>query len=215
MSLGAAWEDDAEAWVALVRGEDRFFGPVADAFLELLRPPPTRALDLGCGEGRLGALLSERGYAVVGVDASPTMVRYARERHEALVADAAALPFADATFDVVVAFMSLHDMEDLEGVVREAARVLTRGGVFAIALKHPFLSAAGRRDDLDQATLTRPYLEPFVYEPRVGGRSVHRPLQDYAAALEHAGFLLETMRELAPAERPHLPGVLLIRAVQA
>jgi ubiquinone/menaquinone biosynthesis C-methylase UbiE len=215
VSLGAAWEENAEAWVALVRGEDNFFGPVAETFVELLPPPPARTLDVGCGEGRLGALLAERGYAVVGVDASPTMVRYAQERHEAFVADAAALPIADAHFDVVIAFMCLHDMDDLDGAVRETARVLVPAGRFCIALKHPFLSASGRRDDLDQATLTRPYHEPFVYEPRIGGRSMHRPVQDYAAALERAGFLIDTLRELAPADRPHLPGVLLIRAVKA
>jgi ubiquinone/menaquinone biosynthesis C-methylase UbiE len=215
VTLRQAWDEHAESWVALVRGHDEFFRGAAGALLELLPTPPSRTLDLGCGEGRLGALLAARGYDVVGIDSSPTMVRYAQERHEALVADAAALPFGDAQFDLVVAFMSLHDMDDLGGVVHESARVLARRGRFCIALKHPFLSASGRRDDLDEATLTRPYHEPFAYEPRIGGRSMHRALQDYAGVLERAGFVIEAIRELAPPERPHLPGVLLIRGAPA
>jgi hypothetical protein len=39
--------------------------------LDLLPPPPLRVLDIGCGEGRVGSELTERGYDIVGVDSDP------------------------------------------------------------------------------------------------------------------------------------------------
>jgi len=82
---------------------------------------------LGCGEGRLGPVLRSLGHRVVGVDASPTMVRLAAtcEVPElAVVADAAALPFCRSGFDLVVAYMSLHDIDRMPQAVAEIARVL-------------------------------------------------------------------------------------------
>ena len=73
-------------------------------------------LDLGCGEGRGGLALRERGHRLVGVDAAPTMVDLARETgayDEVHLADAAALPLDDGAVDLVVAYMSMHDIEDV------------------------------------------------------------------------------------------------------
>lgn len=214
MNLQAAWDANAEAWVKLVREEGTFFRTTAETFLELLPPPVSRILDLGCGEGRLGRLLVHRGDTVVGIDTSPTMVRYACERHEAVVADAAALPFADGSFDAVTSFMSFHDMEDVDAVAREAARMLTPSGCFCIAVKHPFISISGALALDELPKIVRPYLEPFVYTPNVGGQSVHRPLEAYAGSLERAGFLIDALREPRFAERPNLQLTLHLRAVK-
>lgn len=95
--------------------------------LDLLPPPGLRTLDLACGEGRLSRLLRTLGHQVAGVDASPTLVRLAADHDDAppaVLGDAGALPFADETFDLVVAYMSLHDIDDMPQAVAEAARVL-------------------------------------------------------------------------------------------
>jgi ubiquinone/menaquinone biosynthesis C-methylase UbiE len=70
------------------------------------------------------------------------MVELAQEHHPAVVADATALPFADEAFDLGVAYMSLMNMDDLEGAVRETARVLEPGGRFCVSVVHP-VAAAG------------------------------------------------------------------------
>jgi len=115
MSLQDYWDGQADAWAAFVRTDGHDVAHARLNFPEFLRllPPPGRAtLDVGCGEGRVGAELEQRGYRVVGVDSSPQMVELARERHEAVVADATALPFEDGSFDLALAYMSLMNMDD-------------------------------------------------------------------------------------------------------
>lgn len=91
-----------------------------------------RILDLGCGTGMFLEELSSRAEFVVGVDASPGMLRVAkgRAREAALVrADADALPFADGSFDAVVSVTLLQNLPSPSTTVREVARVLRLGGV--------------------------------------------------------------------------------------
>lgn len=111
------WEAEAQNWARLARTprldhshEDINLPP----FLDLLPGPGRRTLDLACGEGRLGRFLASLGHRVVGVDASPTMVRLAATHQQpepAVLADAARLPFPDEAFDLVVAYMCLHDID--------------------------------------------------------------------------------------------------------
>src|SRR3954468_19061006 len=80
-TMRTAWEANAEEWVAWARkpGHDSYWQFHRDVFRNLLPPPAGRAVDVGCGEGRLPRDLKSWGYDVVGVDGSPTMIRYARE----------------------------------------------------------------------------------------------------------------------------------------
>lgn len=203
-SLREHWDRQADAWAQFARrpGHDPFHDEFNwPAFLELLPPPPEgRVLDIGCGEGRGGTDLVRRGYRVVGVDFSPRMAEYARERHEALVADAAALPFADESFELVLAYMSLMNVDDPEAAVSEAARVLRPGGRFCVAILHPIF-AAGRRVD-GSLVIAGSYFEPEanVWESDREGIQVTfvdqgRPLERYARAFEEAGLLIERIRE--------------------
>src|SRR5918911_2798828 len=157
VTLRQAWEAAAEDWSDYVRaGRDPFFQVNLRAFLELLPPPRGATLDIGCGEGRLGAELEARGHRVLGVELSPMLAARARERHEVVEADAADLPFEDASFPLVVSFNSLMDMDDAAGAVREAARVLEPAGRFCAAIVHPFLSAGSG----EPFTIARSQLEP-------------------------------------------------------
>lgn len=58
-----------------------------------------------------------------------------------LPADAAAMPFADQSSDLVRACVSLPDIDDLDGAVSEIGRVLRPGGRLCPAVLHPFVSA--------------------------------------------------------------------------
>jgi len=89
-------------------------------------------------------ILGQRGHRMVGVDSALSLAKLARQTgayEDVLVCDAASLPFGDATFDLVIAFMSLQDMDNAASVVAEAARVLTPEGRMVSAFVHPFASA--------------------------------------------------------------------------
>jgi len=63
-------------------------------FMDAILPPGSRVLDAGCGPGRVGAVLHERGHTVVGVDADPVLIEAAEQDHPGprwLVADLAEL----------------------------------------------------------------------------------------------------------------------------
>ena len=134
MTFNEDWEREALNWAAWARtpGHDSYWRWSGPPFFELVPPPRRATLDLGCGEGRVARDLAARRHRVTGIDASPTLLELAREAHPEgryLLADAAALPFDDASFDLVVAFNSLMDVQDMPGAVREAARVLEPDGV--------------------------------------------------------------------------------------
>jgi ubiquinone/menaquinone biosynthesis C-methylase UbiE len=148
----------------------------------------------------------------VGIDASPTLVAHAGGADPGgafLLADAAALPLADASCDLVVAYNSLMDIADMEGAAAEAWRVLVPGGRFCVCVTHP-VSNAGRFDDAgpDAAfVITDTYFgrRPFeAVEERDGLTMTFRgwsyALEDYAGAFERAGFLIEMIREPVPEE---------------
>ena len=184
-----------------------------DQFLSLLPEASELTLDIGAGEGRLTRDLRRRGHRVIAADAAPALAAAAREADPTtmfVVADAAALPLADGIADLAVAFMSMHDIDDLHAAIREVARVLKPGGYLCAAIVHP-LNSAGQFDGDDPDADFRidgAYLRPSQYrdQPSRDGLSMtfvsaHRPLQDYAAALSDAGFLIQQIREPAVPER--------------
>ena len=206
MTLSDAWEARAQDWITWVRkpGHDSYDRYHRDQFLPLLGAPGRRTLDVGCGEGRLARHLAALGHRVVGIDASPTLIAAARELSPELelhVANAAALPLDDASFDRVVSFMCLHDVDDLDGAVREIARVLEPGGVACLAVVHP-LNSAGRFEKHGRFVIRGSYLDSFRYADAVQRdglamtfESQHRPLSAYFGALENAGLLVDALRE--------------------
>lgn len=212
--LGAAWEQNAALFVAWARkpGHDSYWQFHRDVFLELVPAPGRRTLDLGCGEGRLSRDLKALGHAMVGVDQSPTMLAAAAEGDpeiETHLADAASLPFAAGHFDLVVAFMSLQDVDDYRGAIGEAARVLESGGRLCLAIVHPFASA-GKFEDrtADSAFVVGgSYLDTSYYSDSVRRDgleiefvSAHRPIAAYVDAVADAGLLIERIREPAVPE---------------
>lgn len=87
-------------------------------------------LEVGGGEGELAERMQrELGAEVAFVDFSPRMVELARARAiDAQEGDVQRLPFADDTFDTVVAAWMLYHVPDLDAGLGEIARVLTKGG---------------------------------------------------------------------------------------
>ncbi len=91
---------------------------------------PRRVLEVGGGEGELAERMQrELGAEVSFVDLSPRMVELARARGvDAREGDVQLLPFADGSFDTVVAAWMLYHVPDLDAGLAEIARVLVQGG---------------------------------------------------------------------------------------
>ena len=225
------WEAEARNWAEFTRttGRDVAHEQInLPALLRLLPEPAGLTLDLGCGEGRTGRVMQSRGHRVAGVDAAPTMVWLAAGHESpepAVLADAAALPFRDEAFGLVVAYMTLHDMDRMPEAVAEASRVLDHGGRLVMAIPHPVNSAGSfqTRDADAPFTIAGSYLDPgpadWVLdrgEVRLTFHSEHRPLESYSRALESAGLLIEAIREPgAPDGRwQRIPLSLQLRAVK-
>jgi demethylmenaquinone methyltransferase/2-methoxy-6-polyprenyl-1,4-benzoquinol methylase len=107
-------------------GQDVRWRRRAVATLDL--PPGARVLDLACGTGDLCRELDEAGHRAVGVDLSQGMLEAASTDAPLVRADAARLPFRDATFDGVICGFALRNFVDLDTVFRACARVLRPGG---------------------------------------------------------------------------------------
>lgn len=109
----------------------RFVSDLGRGVLDLLDPQPgERILDLGCGDGALTAELVQRGAQVVGVDASPDMIRAAQNRGlDARVMPGEALTF-EQEFDAVFSNAALHWMLEVDEVIRGVKRSLKSGGRF-------------------------------------------------------------------------------------
>ena len=159
-TLDGTWRDPAKV--------DEYLGRVASlpprrageaCMTEVLPADPKRVADLGCGDGRLTALVLEARPGVtevVAVDSSPPMLARARERfagdprvhvqHGDLRQDVTAL----GDFDLVVSGFAIHHLDDARkrALFSEIARQLQPGGVFAnlevVASATPELHAAFR-----------------------------------------------------------------------
>ncbi|MGD9902677.1 MAG: ubiquinone/menaquinone biosynthesis methyltransferase [Vicinamibacterales bacterium] len=95
-----------------------------------------RVLDLACGTGDIAGRLAAPGVRVCGLDITPRMLQLARAKPAGAACswttgDMTALPFADASFDVVTTGYGLRNVPDLDGAIGEIVRVLKPGGRFA------------------------------------------------------------------------------------
>ncbi len=135
-------QHDAFVAARFDESEGRFKAEVASddvrvrAVIESLGPlEGRRVLDLGCGKGRFAGHLKDAGAEVFGLDLSAAMLAGAiglpRVR-----ASARRLPFADGTFDAVVAVEVLEHVGAVDAVLVEARRVLKPGGRLAIVDKN-------------------------------------------------------------------------------
>ena len=229
------WAGEAARWAAWARtpGHDAYWH-YRDAFFALVPTPGRATLEVGCGEGRVARDLAARGHRVTGIDVTRALTRLAAESGGGpryALADGAALPFATATFDLVVAYNSLMDVDDLPAVVQEIGRVLAPGGRLCACITHP-LADAGRfttREPEAPFVIETAYLARRPYEgtfERDGLQITFRgwcyPLDTYSRALEASGFLVEALREPEPAPTAptrmaryrRIPNFLMFRALK-
>lgn len=179
-----------------------------------------RALDLGCGSGASSRLLAKHGADVTGIDASKSLIDLAREREQRNprgvrydVTDAADLSiFDDASFDVVVANMSLMDIADAKSTIREVSRILRPSGRFVATLFHPcfqppdssswVIEVADKWTQIGRKVWRyRDEYEtrgPIFIDPPVESAQYHRSLSWYITMLIEAGMVVDAFDEPLP-----------------
>jgi SAM-dependent methyltransferase len=132
----------AEGWTRKAKTYDRLTGrATARLVVPLLEAAGvesgTRLLDVACGPGHLAAAAADKGAKPVGLDASEGMVAVARARYaeiEFQQGDAERIPFADASFDAVVAGFVVNHLPRPEQALAEFVRVVAPGGRVAVTV---------------------------------------------------------------------------------
>lgn len=233
------WDEEAPQYYrehgAFLGDADLVWGPerLREADARLLGEVAGRdVLEIGCGAAQGGRWVAGQGARVVATDLSTGMLGQARridaERGRGLplaCCDGAALPFADASFDIVfTAYGVIPFVADSGRVLREAARVLRPGGRFVFSTSHPVRWAFPDDPGPAGLTATSSYFDrsPYV-EVDAAGRALyaehHRTLGDRVREITAAGLVLvdlvepewpaghdETWGGWSPLRGRHLPG---------
>jgi ubiquinone/menaquinone biosynthesis C-methylase UbiE len=160
------------------------------------------ALDVGCGTGRLMRAFAKHGKAV-GVDTSLAMLEQSRRQDPAsdsadlVRADAFSLPFANASFDTVLALRFIFHFEDIETLFREVARILTLRGSFVF-----------------DAYIWSPRMQIAMNSARWGGKIYNHPSRKVEQIARALGFQIQ-IRETAFLFSPFIYRLLPLPMVRA
>jgi ubiquinone/menaquinone biosynthesis C-methylase UbiE len=106
--------------------------------------PPAGILDFGCGTGEIAAAIDKMGYQVTACDFAEEMMAVARSNYSntavkwvRLEPDWRLLPFADESFDGIVASSVFEYLDNVPQVAKELCRVLRPGGVLLLTVPNP------------------------------------------------------------------------------
>ena len=215
------WNESAAAWLSEIGGNgEGDWSRVAVLDAPMLARVDAggfkRALDVGCGEGRFSRMLQARGVETIGIEPTRALREAAEQRDpNGTYVDAVAekLPFKDASFDLVVSYLTLIDIPDYRTALREMTRVLNPGGSLLIANINSFITA-GNPDPLgwqrkEDGTPFHFAFDGYLEERAdwVAWREMrilnwHRPLSDYMKALLGNGLMLTHFDEPPAVEDP-------------
>jgi SAM-dependent methyltransferase len=210
--MNNGWDESARAWIALM-GEQGDWGRqhVLDPIM-LERVSARRfqcALDVGCGEGWFCRMLKARQIPSVGIDPTPDLIAHAKKLDPSggyYLARAELLPFPNASFDLVISYLTLIDIADFRKAVTEMARVLARDGTLLVANLNSFITSCptGWVRDQDGRYLYYPvnrYLDEFPEWIEGNGIRIenwHRPLASYMREFLDHGLVLTFFDEPVP-----------------
>ena len=208
--MDSGWDDSAQAWIdrqGLTGDWSRRFvlDPVV---LPLIRATGCKSvLDVGCGEGRLCRLLAKENLVCTGIDPTAALLARAQQldsESNYVEGRAEELPFDDSSFDLVVSYLSLIDIENYRRGIAEMCRVLKPGGAVMVVNLNG-LNTAGQatgwiKDDngVPQHYPIDNYLSEhfdWVSWSGIRIRNWHRPLNAYMKAFLECGLQLSFFDE--------------------
>lgn len=169
-----------------------------------------RLLEVACGQGRVARELARRGAALTGLDISAALLDKARAGEAAeplgiqyLHADVTSRGVLEGqVFDGVVCNYGLSDIDDLDGLLANVARLLRPGGWFVFSLLHPCFPGWGNDAPSSWPPDQGYYREGWWlasntgYRGRVG--SSHRMISTYLNSLAAHGLALDRAAEPPP-----------------
>lgn len=167
-----------------------------------------RVLDAGCGEGRFCRRLAKRGAITLGFDPIPELLSAASTRsgNAYVLARAEQIPLQSDSFDIVVSYLTLLDIEGFRSAIQEMVRVLRPGGSLVVANQNAFVTTnmSGWHKSPTGERLHFPvdrYLEERGEWTQWSGIRIlnyHRPLSAYLEAFLGQGLLLRRFLEPGP-----------------
>lgn len=184
---GPLWGARPADWAL---SEDQQVPTYEEALRRVGLKPGQLVLDIGCGVGAFLRLVAERGARPYGIDASEALVALACDRlpdADVRVGDMEALPWDDATFDLVTGFNSFFFANDFVAALREGGRVAKPSAPVVIQVWGPHA-----RNDLEAMNaVARPFFPPRPADaPREPDYSQPGVLEDIATCAgltpEHA-----------------------------
>jgi ubiquinone/menaquinone biosynthesis C-methylase UbiE len=206
------------------RGSDYQENLIIPEALKMLAPQRgEKILDVGCGQGVFCRELARAGAEVTGLDASEKLIKAARSRPSNIkyfTADATDLRiFPNASFDAVSCILAIQNMDPLDKIIGEMARVLRPGGALLLVMNHPCFriprqSGWGideqrklqyRRVDSYLSSQKIPIKMHPGADPNLLTWTFHRPLSEYFMALNSHGLAVTALAELA-SHRESKPG---------
>lgn len=216
MSKNTSWGNVAGWYDNVVNDDDSYqVKVILPNVMRLVLPNKgQKILDVACGQGFFSHALASTGASVTGLDISPELISIAKKQashnEEFHVFPAHNLSaFKDKSFDTVVCVLAIQNIENIQEVFREVARVTKTGGRYVIVLNHPAFRNPGKThwgfDDKTNIQYRR--VDAYMSESRVAiemepGKnksnvtySFHRPLQVYSKMLANGGFAILRIEE--------------------
>ncbi|MBR0718932.1 bifunctional 2-polyprenyl-6-hydroxyphenol methylase/3-demethylubiquinol 3-O-methyltransferase UbiG [Bradyrhizobium liaoningense] len=210
--LDGGWAASAQAWI-VEQGEEGDYGRRAVLDAPMLARIEgrgfARALDVGCGEGRFCRIMQRLGIRTTGIDPTEALLARARQLDPAgdyrlgRAEDIA----EEAQFDLVVSYLTLIDIPDVEAAIAKMAAALRPGGTLLSANLTSFNTAGmpeGWRRESDgglRFSIDHYMDERAVWVEWRGIRiqNWHRPLSTYMTLLLNQGLQLRVFAEPTPA----------------
>jgi len=179
-----------------------YINPIVNKFLGNVNGK--KVLDLACGNGYFSRKLEKKGAKVIGVDYSTELIKIAKSLNNKkskikyFIGDSANLKsLGKNSFDIIVCNVAFMDIKNINGTIKECARILKKKGKLIFSLKHPIKTAKTKNLDKFSWRLKgylKNYEKSHKHFPEV--KIYHRPIEYYFKELFKNGFAITGFREV-------------------
>ena len=220
--MDTSWENVADWYGSIVSGRGMYFHEkvIVPHLLKLLDLKNNATIvDLGCGNGFFASFVRDRVKYYLGIDASPTLIKIAKNGHKKhgninfVIDDLTKKLTVDKKFTHAVSILVFQNIEDIDALLMNASNLLLNKGILVIVLNHPCfriprVTSWGidyekkiqyRRVDRYMSEMRIP-INVHPSQKRITRRNIawtfHRPISFYFSKLRNHGFYVELLQEL-------------------